>query len=234
MIRLKLLSAGKLAALAIFISVAVVLTVYLAKRKERAGEEPTRPKLQGRVVAVFNNTRYTHEVEGRVRFVLTAGIDKTYEDGTHELEGVRLESYGTEAKRMDVITSDQARVSDPANLTRLDAEFISNVVVQIANDLTVKTSYLHYDQMKNTVDTKELVEFDGSALSGRSTGVLIEANEERAHLLKDVDVTIKPVSDRPASHAGGKHAGGKRAGASNKRKDETPEERAARKARKRA
>lgn len=227
MIRLKLLSAGKLAALAVFVSVAVILAVYLAKRKERVGEEPSRPKLQGRVVAVFNNTRYTHEVGGRVRFVLTAGVDKTYEDGTHELEQVKLESYGTaEAERLDVITSDQARVSDPANLTRLDAEFISNVVVKIADDLTVKTAYLHYDQMKNTVDTKELVEFEGSALSGRSTGVLIEANEERAHLFKDVDVTIKPASNRPGPGAGGKEAG--------RRKGETPEERAARKARKRA
>ena len=224
MIRLKLLSAGKLAALAVFISVAVVMAVYLAKRKERTGEETARPKLQGRVVAVFNNTRYTHEVEGRVRFVLTAGVDKTYEDGTHELEQVRLESYGTEATRKDVITSDQARVSDPANLNKLDAEFISNVVVLIADDMNVKTSYLHYDQMKNIVDTKELVEFDGSALSGRSTGVLIEANEERAHLLKDVDVTIKPDSGKPG--AGGRQAGGNR--------NETPEERAARKARKRA
>ena len=58
---------------------------------------------QGRVVAVFNNTRYSHEVEGRVRFVLSAGTDRTYEDGTHELEQVRLESYGAATARRAAI-----------------------------------------------------------------------------------------------------------------------------------
>ncbi len=219
MIRLKLLSAGKLAALAVFLTVAVVLTVYLTLRQKRVESDPVRPKLQGRVVAVFNNTRYAHEVGGRVRFVLTAGTDKTYEDGTHELEQVKLESFGAEGARHDTVTSDQAKVSDPANLNSLDAEFISNVVVQLTDGLTIKTSYLHYDQAKNIVETKELVNFDGPTLVGQTTGLLIEVADERAHLLKDVDVTIKPGDGKSSKATGGR--------------DQTAAERAARKERKR-
>src|SRR4249919_2315590 len=87
MIRVKLVSAGRVAALTLFITIAVALTVYLVMRNKReVAEQDGRPKLQGKVVAVFTNTRYAHQVEGRVRFLLTSGIDKSYEDGTHELE----------------------------------------------------------------------------------------------------------------------------------------------------
>src|SRR4029079_14714571 len=113
MIRVKLLSAGRLAALALFIRIAAALATYLVIRNRRVESPQERPKLQGRVVADFNNTHYAHEVEGHVRFVMTAGVDKTYQDGTHELEQVRLESFGTASNRHDVVTSDSAKVSDP-------------------------------------------------------------------------------------------------------------------------
>src|SRR5215471_8899071 len=193
----RLLSAGKAAALGVFITIAAALVVYLVFRNKLAQQEPGRPKLQGKVVAVFSNTHYAHEVNGQVRFNITAGTDRTYQDGTHELEQVRLESYGSTGKRHDVVTCDRAKVSDPSDLAKLDAEFISNVVVQTSDGLTVKTSYLHYDQTTNKVDTKELVEFAGRNYEGRATGVILDATAETANLLKDVDVTIKPESQSP-------------------------------------
>jgi LPS export ABC transporter protein LptC/lipopolysaccharide transport protein LptA len=230
MIRVKLLSASRLAALGLFIAVAAALAVYLTVRHKRVDGDQNRPKLQGRVVAVFNNTHYAHEVDGKVRFTMTAGTDKTYEDGTHELERVKLESFGTDGARHDVITSDSAKITDPSNLNRLDAEFISNVVIITSDGLNVKTSYLHYDHLKNTVNTDKLVEFEGRNFAGRTTGLMIEAGDERAHLLKDVDVTIKPDSG-----AEGKQPSSAGAIAKNdKRRNETPDEKAARKARKRA
>jgi LPS export ABC transporter protein LptC/lipopolysaccharide transport protein LptA len=229
MIRVKLLSAGRLAALGLFLAVAAALAVYLGMRHKRA-ESDQHPKLQGRVVAVFNNTHYAHEINGKVRFTMTAGTDKTYEDGTHELERVKLESFGADGTRHDVVTSDSAKITDPSNLNRLDAEFISNVVVQTTDGLTVKSAYLHYDHVKNTVDTDKLVEFEGRNFAGRTTGMLIEATDERAHLLKDVDVTIKADGE-----AKGKQLSSDSTVAKNdKRRGETPEEKAARKARKRA
>ncbi len=230
MFRTKLLSAGKLAALGLFVSIAVALVVYLKVRDNRPHADQSTPKLQGRVVAVFNNTRYAHEVEGQVRFLLTAGVDKTYEDGTHELEQVRLESHGTAGTRKDIVTADRAKVSDPADLNKLDAEFISNVVVETTEEMIIKTAYLHYDQQKNTVDSNELVEFEGPKLAGRSTGMLIEATDERIHLLKDVDLTIKPEKDGD----GKPRAAGNKGDKAEKKRNETPEEKAARKARKRA
>ena len=231
--RVRLLSAGKAGALGLFIAIAAALVVYLVFRTKHIQPDQSRPKLQGKVVAVFSNTHYAHEVNGQVRFNITAGTDRTYQDGTHELEQVKLESYGSAGDRHDVVTCDRAKVSDPAELSKLDAEFISNVVVQTSEGLNLKTSYLHYDQTKNTVDTKEPVEFEGRNYAGSATGMLIEASDERATLMKDVDVTIKPESkaggdvkanDGKASVVapGGQH------------REETPEERAARKARKRA
>src|SRR5882672_8818668 len=194
--RVRLLSAGKAAALGLFIAIAAALVVYLVFRSKHVQPDQTRPKLQGKVVAVFSNTHYAHEINGQVRFNITAGTDRTYQDGTHELDQVKLESYGSAGDRHDVVTCDQAKVSDPADLAKLDAEFIANVVVQTSEGLTLKTSYLHYDQTKNTVDTKEPVEFEGRNYAGRATGLLIEATDERAHLLKDVNVIIK-AQDKP-------------------------------------
>ena len=226
--RVRLLSAGKAAALGLFIAIAAALVVYLVFRSKHVQPDPTRPKLQGKVVAVFSNTHYAHEVNGQVRFNITAGTDRTYQDGTHELEQVKLESHGSAGERHDVVTCDRAKVSDPADLAKLDAEFISNVVVQTSEGLTLKTGYLHYDQTKNTVDTKEPVEFEGRNYAGRGTGMIIEADAERASLLKDVDVTIKPETKatregKALDVAAGGH-----------QREETPEERIARKARKRA
>ncbi|HWC77052.1 MAG TPA: LPS export ABC transporter periplasmic protein LptC, partial [Blastocatellia bacterium] len=231
MIRVGLITAGKLAALALFCAIAATLVVYLMFRNKTPQPESTTPKLQGRVVAAFNNTRYAHEVDGRVRFVLTAGVDRTYEDGTHELEQVRLESRGSAGDRNDVISADRAKVSDPADLNRLDAEFISNVVLQTSDGLTVKTGYLHYGHTDGVVDTKELVTFERGDLSGRTTGARIETAEERVHLISDVDLTIKPRSgnDGPRASQPGSEGGG----SVGKKAEETQEEKAARKARKR-
>src|SRR5215813_2272865 len=223
--QVRLLSAGRLVALGVFLTIGAALVVYLVFRNKHVQQEPGRPKLQGKVVAVFSNTHYAHEVNGQVRFNITAGTDRTYQDGTHELEQVRLESYGSEGKRQDVVTCDRAKVSDPSDLAKLDAEFISNVVVQTSEGLTLKTNYLHYDQTKNTVDTKEPVEFEGRNYAGQATGLIIEANDERARLLKDVDVTVKP---------GEANRDGKtnEVSPASRQREETAEEKAARKARK--
>ncbi|HXG91273.1 MAG TPA: LPS export ABC transporter periplasmic protein LptC [Blastocatellia bacterium] len=194
MIRVKLLSAGRLIALGAFVAIATALVVYLVIRNRRVEGDQARPKLQGRVVAIFYNTRYAHEVEGRIRFVITSGVDKTYEDGTHELEQVKLESFGASGTRHDIVTADIGKVSDPSDLAKLDAEFVNNVVVQTNDETTIKTNYLHYDQPKNTVDTQEYVEFEGRNFSGHSTGIFIEIEAERVHLLKDVEVTLNPQS----------------------------------------
>jgi lipopolysaccharide export system protein LptA len=230
MLRVKLLSAGKLVAAALFLLILGSLVAYLSIRGKRQDDAAPSPKLQGRVVAVFSNSRYAHEVEGRVRFAITAGVDRTYEDGSHELEQVRLESYGANGSRNDVVTADRAKVSNPSDLNRLDAEFLSNVVVQIADSLTVKTSYLHYDHLKGLIETKELVEFEGPNLGGRSTGVVVETIDERVRLLKDVDVTIKQSSEKGGA-AQAKPATGR---SRERARGETKEEKAARKARKRA
>jgi lipopolysaccharide export system protein LptA len=231
MIRVRLVTAGRLAALAVFFSIAGILAVYLILRSKPSENAPPGEKLSGRVLASFRNTRYAHEIEGRVRFVLTADTDKTYEDGTHELEQVRLESRGAGGDRNDVISADRAKVSDPADLNRLDAEFISNVILQTSDGLTVKTSYLHYDHSKGVVSTEELVTFERTDLSGHSTGLRIDTADERVNLLDDVDLTVKP---RSGSHGSPLASENDRSTSPGAKRERTPEEKAARKARKRA
>ncbi len=228
MFRVKLVSASKLIALGLFLAVLTALSVYFIKRPKKAEPLEIPKKLDGPVVAIFNNTRYAHEVEGVTRFVITAGVDKTYADGTHELEQVRLESHGTDGTRNDVLTADRAKVSDPADLNKLDAEFLDNVVIQIADTLIVKTSYLHYDHPQARVDTPAPIEFDGEVMKGRAIGAIIESADERAQLLKDVDVTIKSESERK------KFVKPSHRTTLAQVPTETAEEKAARKARKRA
>jgi LPS export ABC transporter protein LptC/lipopolysaccharide transport protein LptA len=231
MFRVKLLSASRLMALALFVAIAAALTVYLVQRHKRSEPNKDQPKLQGPIVAIFNNTRYAHEVEGKVRFVLTAGTDKTHQDGTHELEQVQLESFGADANRHDVITSDRAAVSNTSDLTKLDAEFASNVVVVTSDGMTVKTEYMRYRSEKNTVETDKPVTFEGRNFAGQCTGALIEATEERAHLLADVDFTIKPGDEKKGEK---KDTPANKAAAKDQPSQESDAEREARRARKRA
>jgi lipopolysaccharide transport protein LptA/LPS export ABC transporter protein LptC len=233
--RIKFVSVGKIIAIVVFLSVAVSLGVYLMKKRAPRDDHPTEQKLGGTIVAIFNNTRYAHEVDGRVKFVLTAKVDKAYSNGAHELEEVKLESYGAEGTRNDTVTADKAQVTDTSNLTTLDAEFISNVVVQTTEGSTLKTNYLHYNHEKNIVDTKEPIAFDSATLSGTATGLLIEITNERVHLFNDVDLTVKPESEANKKSTDKANTGGKAAQTNVKAADtETPEQRAARKAAKRA
>jgi LPS export ABC transporter protein LptC/lipopolysaccharide transport protein LptA len=227
--RIRLLSAGRILALVLFLSVALALAVLLLFRHRRIEQEQTRPKLQGKVVAVFNNTRYAHEVHGLVRFVLTSKTDTSYEDGTHKLEGVTLESFGTNGDRHDVVTADRADVSNPADLDKLDAEFISNVVVKTMDGLTVKSDYFKWRQNTNTVETDKLVEFEGRNFSGKALGLYLEAESERAHLLHAVDVTIQ---DRQVPDAADQEVDARQRGDKVKAKILSPEEDAARRAEK--
>ncbi len=232
MIRVRFLPAGKLAALLLFLSITAALVGYLTFRGRRAAQRTDRPKLQDKLVAVLSDTRYAHEVGGKIRFILTSGTDRTYQDGSHELEQVRLESHGVNGNRNDLVVADKARVSDTTDLNKLDAEFTSNVVVQTSDGLTIKTSYLHYSQTENKVDTKEPLEFERKTMSGRAIGMIVDVNDERVRLLKDVDVTIKPKSaadakpSSPATPAAHSNV--------QTQPEETPEERAARKEQKRA
>ncbi|HKV37952.1 MAG TPA: LPS export ABC transporter periplasmic protein LptC, partial [Blastocatellia bacterium] len=229
-----LLSAGKVLALALFIAIAGALVVYLAHHRNRPSQGKDRPRLQGRI-AIFNNTRYVHEVQGRVRFVLTAAVDNSYEDGTHELEHVRLESHGTDGTRDDIVTADRAKISNTADLDKLQAEFLSNVSVVTTEALILKTSYLKYNSTKNTVETPAPVWFTEKNMEGKAVGMLIEAAEERVHLLKDADVTLKPEAPtQQAPNAQRKPSGHTPATATVPPHEPTAEEIAARKERKRA
>lgn len=233
--RIKFVSVGKIIAVLVFLSVAIALGVYLVKKRPPRTDNTADQKLGGTIVAIFNNTRYAHETDGRVKFVLTAKVDKAYSNGAHELEDVKLESYGAEGTRNDTVVADKAQVSDTSNLTTLDAEFFSNVVVQTTEGSTLKTNYLHYNHEKNIVDTKEPIQFDSATLSGTATGLLIEITDERVHLMDDVDLTVKPESEASKNKADRANANGKAGGATAKAADtETPEQKAARKAAKRA
>jgi lipopolysaccharide export system protein LptA len=191
MVRGKLLSAGKLLALALLVSILAALVVYMARTRRVLFSEK-KPQLQKGKVGVAYNTHYAYESGGRVRFKLEAGVDTSFEDGTHELEQVKLSSNGVKGDRNDVVTADRAKISDTSDLNRLDTEFISNVRIVTGDDLVVKTEYLKYSQSDNIAQTDKPVSFERNNLHGTAVGMLVEATDERVHLLKDVDVTVEP------------------------------------------
>jgi lipopolysaccharide export system protein LptA len=208
MVRGKLLSAGKLLALALLFSIVAALVVYLARTRRLLPTGDNKPQLQKGKIGVGYNTHYAYEAGGRVRFKLEAGVDTSYEDGTHELEQVRLESNGVKGDRSDVVTADRAKISDTSDLNRLEAEFISNVRVVTGEGLQVKTEYLKYDQTKNTAETDRPVAFERKNMHGTATGMLVEATEERVHLLKDADVTVEPQDKNAGGIPGQQNSGG--------------------------
>ena len=174
--------------------------------KRRVGAES--PRLHNKELAFATDTSYTHESNGQVRFVLTAGTDRSFEDGTHELEKVKLESHGVDGKRDDVVTADRGLVTHTSDLEKLTAEFSSNVKLETSDGFTLKTEYLKFDQATNAVSTPDLVEFQRKNVDGKATGMMIEAGDERVHLLNDVTATMKPEGGAPAKGDKSKHGNG--------------------------
>jgi lipopolysaccharide transport protein LptA/LPS export ABC transporter protein LptC len=207
MLRTRLLSVGKLLTLVLFGFIVVASVVYLVHHFKKPRGGPEGSQLQSDIVGIFHNTTYKHESNGHIRFVLTAGTDTSYRNGTHELETVRLESNGVDGTRHDVVTADHGKVINTSDLDKLEAEFKSNVKVETSDGLVLTTEYLKFDQATNTVSTPELVRFERKNVEGRSTGMMIEAAIERVHLLKDVTATVKPEQPEPAADSKGKGSG---------------------------
>lgn len=198
---LRFLSAVRALALATLILVAAALLIYILIRERSVHKGADGPKLQGRLTAIFNNTRYAHEVGGVIRFVLTAAVDRAYEDGSHELEQVRLEARGADGSRNDLITADRAKVSDPSDLENLRVEFISNVRAQTSEGLAIETDYLRYDQKGNLVETESRVKFQHPKFAGQSAGMRIEMSAERLYLKRDVEVLVADQTKITANSA---------------------------------
>ncbi|HYL99197.1 MAG TPA: LPS export ABC transporter periplasmic protein LptC, partial [Blastocatellia bacterium] len=231
----RLQSLVKLIAAMLFVAIVSALGVYISHLRKRILENE-KPGLRPKVTQLLSNVRYSHEVGGVVRFVLTAGVDRAYEDGSHELEQVKLESHGTDGSRDDTVTADKAKVSNTADTDNLTAEFTSNVNVVTTEGLILKTNSLKYDAAKNTIETADPVEFKRDNLHGKCVGLLLEAGPERAHLLHQVDATLEPESPKKDgdSKEPGKANGDKNAKSQNGsvaanegQKQETPEEIAA-------
>src|SRR5262252_294794 len=104
-----LLKAG---AFGLFIVITAVIGItFVARRNVARPKDPgagTKPTLGGAVTTVADNFRELHSENGKDLFLLTAAKDQGFEDGHHELQGVRLEFYGKNTDRNDVITSDHA------------------------------------------------------------------------------------------------------------------------------
>jgi LPS export ABC transporter protein LptC/lipopolysaccharide transport protein LptA len=188
----RLLSVGKLLTILLFAFIVAATGLYLLHhfKRHQAGSDPAR--LDNKQVAIFTDTHYTHESNGHLRFILSAGTDVSYEDGTHQLEKVKLESHGVDGTRDDVVTADHGVVTNTSDMEKLTAEFTGNVKLETSDGFVLKTEYLKFDQASNTVSTPQLVEFQRKNVDGKSTGMMIEAGIERVHLLKDVTATVKP------------------------------------------
>ena len=204
----RLLYLGKVLTVLLFAFIVGASGLYILHHFRRSKAGPDIPKLDHKKIAIFTDTRYAHESNGHLRFVLSAGTDTSYQDGTHELEKVKLESHGVDGKRNDVVTADKGLVTNTSDMEKLTAEFSSNVQLQTSDGFVLKTDYLKFDQATNTVSTPSLVTFQRKNVDGKSTGMMIEAGVERVHLLKDVTATVKPEDAGPAKDCKSGNTGG--------------------------
>lgn len=238
----KLLSAPRLplvaraAALTLLVGVSGALAVYLFSRQSTPVVPPDEPVLQGEVTGIFSGFKYLHTEGNKDKYLLTAAVDKAYANGAHELTTVELVSFGANSDRNDRLMAERA-VYDPSKALVV---FESNVRVETTDGMRVETDRLRYNQETGVVDMEGAVRYARRNLTGTCTGAVLETNEERLRMLRDVDMMFHaddsaptaadPVKREPPAAApvdapkkagkkGGKKGGGKKGGGKKKKKE---------------
>src|SRR5437016_13801853 len=119
-----LLRAG---AFGLFIVIAAVIAVtFISRRRSEVHQkvpENGKNPIDSKLTTVTENFTWRNTEGGKDIYQVAAKKDKAFEDGHHELEGVRLEYYGKNSDRNDVITADHANYDNVKGY----ADFQNNV-----------------------------------------------------------------------------------------------------------
>lgn len=184
----------KYLSLAAFLGVVVYLAIQLSSRNN-----PLRPRkptdLSVQLVGVSNDFRYVHRDQNVDRLILTAAKDTAFTNGQHQLEEVKLETFGQDGKPLGVLTS---KTADYDSQTQV-AVFKKDVLVVTTDELVVRTNEMKYDQAANVTSTEAPVTFTRRNITGTCVGAKLDSTAGRFVMNQQVKITIAPESTVPAS-----------------------------------
>lgn len=206
--------------LALFIIVAGIIFVGISYYRLR-NNEPFRmrgetPELSTTVTSVVEGYERRVTEGERLRLYVKAARDITYSDGHHELEEVHLEIYPPVGDKPDQITAHravylpesseqtkgQAAVNTNSVLpasTTAKIIFTGDVNIETRDALKVKTEKLVYDQKSEVGETSEPVSFERQNVSGKATGVVVDAKHKKMEMKSAVEITITPEANAGAA-----------------------------------
>ncbi len=223
--RLPLVARG----VALFILIAGIVFVVVSYYKRR-NNEPFRmrgetPELSKAEVSRVEGYERRVTEGDRLRLYVKAAADVTYADGHHELEEVYLEIYPAIGDKPDKIAAHRAiylpenteqnkpqtaanvNPSSPASTTA-KIIFSGDVNLETRDALKVKTEKITYDQKTEIGETNDPVTFERQNVSGRATGVVLDAKNKKLELRNAVEITVAPeaTTDKAAAAKKGARA----------------------------
>jgi lipopolysaccharide export system protein LptA len=187
----------------------VAISYYRLRHNEPFRMKGETPELSKTVTSVVEGYERRVTEGEKLRLYVKAARDITYSDGHHELEEVHLEIYPLVGDKPDQITAHRAiylpeateqskaqaapdaGTASPASST---ARIIFNgdVNIETRDALKVKTEKLTYDQKTQIGETNDPVTFERQNVSGRATGVVVDALHKKLEMKSAVEITVAP------------------------------------------
>src|SRR2546423_1178151 len=178
--------------LALVILVAGIIFVGVSYYRLR-NNEPFRmwgktPELSTTVVSVVNGYERRVTEGDRLRLLVRASRDITFDDGHHELEDVHLEAYPAEGDKPDQISARRSLYDEQKGLI----SFIGDVNIETRDALSAKTETIVYNQKSEVAETPALITFSRENVEGHATGAVVDSKQKRLELRRDVEITVAP------------------------------------------
>src|SRR5918911_3841521 len=185
-------------ALALLILVAGIIFVGISYYRLR-NNEPFRmwgkaPELSTKVVSVVEGYERRVTEGDRLRLLVKASRDITFDDGHHELEDVHLEAYPAEGDKPDQISARRSIYDEQQGLI----SFMGDVNIETRDALSAKTEAIVYNQKSEVAETPALITFTRENVSGQATGAVVDSKQKRLELRRDVEITIAPDVEEKA------------------------------------
>ncbi|HKZ79949.1 MAG TPA: LPS export ABC transporter periplasmic protein LptC [Pyrinomonadaceae bacterium] len=184
---------ARIIALAILISGVgfVAISYYRSRNNKPFRLRSEAPELSKEVTGVIDGyeQRMTRP-DGSLLLLVKATRDTTFSDNHHEMENVDLAVYPPEGDTPDHIAANRA-IYNPETST---ISFVGNVKVQTKDGLKVNTESIVFDRKSEIAQTDAFLSFDRENVSGKATGAVLEAKNQKLELKKDVELIVAPAA----------------------------------------
>ena len=176
----------------------VAISYYRLRHNEPFRMEGKQPELSTTVVSVVEGYERRVTEGDRLRLLVRAKRDITFDDGHHELEDVHLESYPAEGGKPDQITARRSIYEEQKG----QISFMGDVNVETRQALSAKTETIVYNQKTEVAETPALITFTRENVSGHAVGAVLDSKQQRLELRRDVEITVAPQAQGGDGKAG--------------------------------